>query len=69
MVSFIKGGLRDVCVTRRSTWGIPLPSSIPQSEGLVIYVWADALVNYITCAGYPDDTERLRTVLARRRCT
>jgi methionyl-tRNA synthetase len=55
VVSFIKGGLRDVCVTRRSTWGIPLPPSIPDSEGLVVYVWADALINYVTCAGYPDD--------------
>jgi len=57
-ISFIKGGLRDVCITRRSTWGIPLPPSIPNSKGLVIYVWADALVNYLTCAGYPDDMEK-----------
>jgi len=57
-ISFIKGGLRDVCVTRLSTWGIPLPSSIPQSEGMVVYVWADALVNYLTCAGYPDDMQK-----------
>ena len=58
VVSFIRGGLRDVCVTRRATWGIPLPPSIPDSEGLVVYVWADALVNYLACAGYPDDAER-----------
>lgn len=58
VVSFLRGGLRDVCVTRRSTWGIPLPPSIPHAEGLVVYVWADALVNYLTCAGYPDDAER-----------
>ena len=58
VVSFIRGGLRDVCVTRRGTWGIPLPSSIPNSEGLVVYVWADALINYLTCAGYPDAPER-----------
>ena len=57
-VKFIEGGLRDVCVSRRSTWGIPLPSSIPDSEGMVVYVWADALVNYLTCAGYPDDQKR-----------
>ncbi|MFB3880526.1 MAG: methionine--tRNA ligase [Armatimonadota bacterium] len=57
-VSFIRGGLRDVSITRRSTWGIPLPPSLPRSEGLVIYVWADALVNYLTCAGYPDDAGR-----------
>ncbi len=57
-VSFIQSGLRDVCVTRRGTWGIPMPSSIPNSEGLVVYVWADALINYLTCVGYPDDLER-----------
>jgi len=60
VVSFIRGGLRDVCVTRQSTWGIPLPPSIPDSEGLVVYVWADALVNYLTCAGYPDDAEKFQ---------
>ncbi len=58
VVAFIKRGLRDVCVSRQSSWGIPLPASIPGSEGHVIYVWADALVNYLTCVGYPDDTER-----------
>ncbi len=58
-LSFIRGGLRDVCVTRRSTWGIPLPTSLPNSEGLVVYVWADALINYVTCAGYPDDPDKL----------
>ncbi len=58
VVAFIERGLKDVCVSRQSTWGIPLPPSIPESEGHVIYVWPDALVNYLTCAGYPDDSER-----------
>jgi len=58
VVSFIRGGLRDACVTRRSTWGIPMPPTIPHSEGLVVYVWTDALVNYLTCAGYPDEMGR-----------
>ena len=58
VVSFIKGGLRDACVSRKSAWGTPLPSTIPESEGAVVYVWADALINYLTCAGYPDDEER-----------
>jgi methionyl-tRNA synthetase len=58
VVNFIRGGLRDVCISRQSDWGIPLPASIPDSEGHVIYVWADALVNYLTCAGYPADAER-----------
>ena len=62
VVSFIRGGLRDVCVTRRSTWGIPVPASIPDADGLVVYVWADALVNYLTCAGYPDDPEKFARV-------
>ena len=58
VISFIKGGLRDACVSRHSSWGTPLPSSIPDSEGMVAYVWADALINYLTVAGYPDDEER-----------
>jgi len=60
VVAFIERGLNDVCVTRRSDWGVPLPSSIPDSEGMVVYVWADALVNYLTCVGYPDDEERFQ---------
>ncbi|MBN1458959.1 MAG: methionine--tRNA ligase [Armatimonadetes bacterium] len=56
VVRFIEGGLKDVCISRQSDWGIPLPPDLPESEGHVIYVWADALVNYLTCAGYPDDT-------------
>ncbi len=59
VVSFIRRGLRDVCISRQSDWGIPIPSSIPESEGRVVYVWPDALVNYLTCAGYPDDKARL----------
>jgi methionyl-tRNA synthetase len=59
VVAFIKRGLKDVCVSRQSPWGIPLPASIPGWEGHVIYVWADALINYLTCAGYPDDSERV----------
>jgi methionyl-tRNA synthetase len=60
-VAFIERGLRDVCVTRQSSWGIPLPSSIPDSEGQVVYVWTDALINYLTCAGYPDNKSRFET--------
>jgi methionyl-tRNA synthetase len=58
VVNFIRGGLRDVCISRHSDWGIPMPSTVPDSEGAVIYVWAGALVNYLTCAGYPDDRDR-----------
>jgi methionyl-tRNA synthetase len=47
------GALEDLCISRpreRLAWGIP----IPWDEGYVIYVWIDALVNYLTGAGYPD---------------
>ena len=57
-LAFIKGGLRDVNITRKSDWGIPVPTSLPESAGLVIYVWFDAVINYITVAGYPTDMER-----------
>ena len=51
VISFIKGGLRDLSISRTSfSWGIPVPGN-PQH---VIYVWLDALTNYITALGYPD---------------
>lgn len=56
VLAFINQGLRDVCITRAATdWGVPVPGDPSQ----VIYVWFDALINYITLAGYPDDTETL----------
>ncbi len=49
--SRVEAGLRDVSVTRTSiTWGVPLPFD----EKHVIYVWIDALLNYISALGYPD---------------
>ncbi|MCC2672588.1 MAG: methionyl-tRNA ligase, partial [Armatimonadetes bacterium] len=54
VLAFIKQGLRDVCISRAATsWGIPVPGDPSQ----VIYVWFDAVINYITIAGYPDDPE------------
>jgi methionyl-tRNA synthetase len=51
VVSFVKSGLRDLSVSRTSfTWGIPVPGA-PKH---VMYVWLDALTNYLTAAGYPD---------------
>jgi methionyl-tRNA synthetase len=51
MLSFIRGGLTDLSVSRTSfKWGIP----VPDEPGHVIYVWVDALANYITALGYPD---------------
>ncbi len=53
MLSFIRGGLRDLSVSRSSfRWGIPVPGDPDQ----VMYVWLDALANYITALGYPDQT-------------
>jgi methionyl-tRNA synthetase len=52
VLSFVRGGLRDLCVSRSTfTWGIPVPVD-PQQ---VIYVWIDALTNYLTAIGYGVD--------------
>ncbi|MFN3729921.1 MAG: methionine--tRNA ligase [Fimbriimonadaceae bacterium] len=52
VVSFIRQGLRDTCVTRANPgWGIPVPGD-PEK---VVYVWFDALVNYLAASGWPDD--------------
>ncbi len=52
--NFIKPGLEDLCVSRTSfSWGIPVPFD-PKH---VIYVWIDALSNYITALGYPEKTD------------
>ncbi len=54
VVSFINEGLRDVPVSRRSFgWGIPVPGDEEQQ----IYVWFDALVNYLTASGWPTNPE------------
>jgi len=55
MLSVINQGLEDISISRRtSTWGVPIPDDPDQ----VMYVWFDALINYITGAGFPDDMER-----------
>ena len=52
VVSFIKQGLRDMCITRQNTgWGIP----VPWDESKVVYVWFDALINYLAATGWPDE--------------
>jgi len=53
MLSFIRSGLHDLSVSRSSfKWGIPVPGD----PGHVMYVWLDALANYISALGYPDET-------------
>lgn len=51
VVSFVRSGLRDLSVSRSTfTWGVP----VPFDRRHVIYVWIDALTNYISALGYPD---------------
>jgi methionyl-tRNA synthetase len=59
VVSFIRGGLRDLSVSRTSLrWGVPVPGD----DAHIMYVWLDALTNYLTAVGYPDtESERWRT--------
>jgi len=70
MLGFIRGGLEDFSISRERTpggWGIPFPIAEDGESALredgswdpeagVIYVWYDALINYITGAGFPDDS-------------
>ena len=54
--NFIKPGLEDLCISRTTfRWGIP----VPFDPDHVIYVWLDALTNYITALGYMSDDDHL----------
>ena len=54
VLSFVKGGLRDLSVSRTTfDWGIPVPGA----PGHVMYVWMDALINYITACGFPNEND------------
>ncbi len=51
VISFVKGGLKDLSISRTTfSWGVPVPSD----ENHIMYVWLDALTNYLTSIGYPD---------------
>ena len=55
VVRFVEGGLKDLSISRTSfDWGVPVPGS----NSHVMYVWLDALTNYITVAGYAEDPDR-----------
>jgi methionyl-tRNA synthetase len=55
VVNVIREGLQDISVSRPNLpWGIPLPEEIPDSRGHTAYVWADALLNYLSAIGWPD---------------
>ena len=57
MIQFVKSGLEDLCVSRTSfSWGI----QVPFDPKHVVYVWFDALVNYLTAAGIVDNPEKFR---------
>ena len=52
VVSFVKGGLMDLSISRTTfDWGIP----VPDADGHIMYVWVDALTNYLTGIGFPDE--------------
>ncbi len=56
VISFVKGGLKDLSVSRKSfSWGIP----VPDDNKHVIYVWLDALTNYISALNYPNTDDEL----------
>lgn len=51
VVSFVRGGLQDLSVSRTTfRWGVP----VPDDDAHIMYVWLDALTNYITAVGFPD---------------
>ena len=55
-LSFVKGGLKDISITRTSIdWGVP----VPWDERHVFYVWYDALINYLTAIGYGSDDDEV----------
>ena len=56
VMSFVRGGLRDLSISRTTfSWGIPVPGAPDH----VMYVWLDALNNYVTACGFPDETDPL----------
>ncbi len=56
VISFVKSGLKDLSVSRKTfTWGI----SVPNNDKHIIYVWLDALTNYLSALNYPDTNNEL----------
>jgi methionyl-tRNA synthetase len=61
VISFIKSGLRDLSISRTSfSWGIPVPIANDNDDDTkhIMYVWIDALTNYISALGYPHDEKQ-----------
>lgn len=60
IVNFVQGGLRDLSISRTSfDWGVKLPASLNEPKH-VMYVWLDALMNYITALGYGGDEANMK---------
>jgi len=60
VINFVKGGLRDLSVTRTSfSWGVKMPKSLNDDKH-VMYVWLDALMNYVTALGFGKDEAKMR---------
>ncbi len=56
VLRFVEGGLQDLSISRTSfSWGVPVPGN----DKHIMYVWLDALTNYITALGYPDENHDL----------
>ena len=56
VISFVKNGLKDLSISRKSfSWGI----KVPNNDDHVIYVWLDALTNYLSALNYPDTDDEL----------
>ncbi len=56
VISFVKGGLRDLSISRTTfNWGV----DVPNDEKHIMYVWLDALTNYLTAVGFPDENSNL----------
>jgi methionyl-tRNA synthetase len=56
VINFVKSGLRDLSISRTTfNWGVPVPGN----DKHVMYVWIDALINYISALGYPDENAEL----------
>ena len=59
MISFVKSGLKDLSVSRTTfSWGVPVPGDAKH----IMYVWLDALTNYITALGFPDNTPEMQNM-------
>ncbi len=61
VLSFVKGGLKDLSISRNTfSWGVEVPKTEPEKENKhIMYVWLDALTNYLSALGFPDENNDL----------